>query len=395
MKSPTKNPNTENEKVNQETQSSEVFDLEDTEEPRSKKRKLTNKNHDSNSEISSETKKIIPCPYCKVNFTRDTMKEHIQTFHENKIQKPNLQDSEESVDKSSCFINDSTVSEKTALKKPEYECHICKKNFGNNDLDFENHLKKRSHKYEMKQQQKIEKENLQFELKLKAKAENENEKVNQEISEKSIKARDLEKIQKKFKNKKRKIVKNNIDSEDEHFNNEDYFIETQPSEMIKNDGCKSCDKKPKSIEQLIKQIDTGTGYIIPDEKKIATFNRIELCLILNEIRTSYHDNQLWMYRNYTQMENYSLYKYKCQSCTGTFQLSEELTVHVVSVHENNQLKQIEPLDTIPDNNHGSESSSEQQDQLDQAEIIEPILAKDNKEIVNGGFRILNCFLPFS
>ena len=134
--------------------------------------------------------------------------------------------------------------------------------------------------------------NLQLELKLKAKTEN--EKVNRVITEKSVKARDREKIncwfcdrpfarmnmakhcalmhfsptkvvqKKKTITKKRKMAENNL--EDEQFNKEDYFIDTKPSEIIKNDGCKSCDKKPRKIEKLLNKLDTGTGYILPNEK---------------------------------------------------------------------------------------------------------------------------------
>ena len=104
VKSPEKKPNTE--KVNNETQSSEVFDLEDTEKPR-KKRKLTNKKIDSNSEINSETKK-------EVRFTRNSMKKC-----EKKIEKPNLEDAYEN-----CRICDKS------FKKKHLKTHL--KTFHNN-----------------------------------------------------------------------------------------------------------------------------------------------------------------------------------------------------------------------------------------------------------------------
>ena len=126
----------------------------------------------------------------------------------------------------------------------------------------------------------------------------ENEKVNRVIAEKSIRAQEMEEIKccycdrhfarmniakhlalahssptkvvhkKKAISNKRKMVKN--DSENEQFYEDDYFIETKPSEIIKKDGCKSCDKKPRRIEYLVKKLNNGSGYILPDEKTQAT-----------------------------------------------------------------------------------------------------------------------------
>ena len=106
LKSPEKKPNTENEKVDKETQSYENFNLEDTEKPR-KKRKLTNKKIDSNPEINSETKK-------EVRFTRNSMKKY-----EKKIEKPNLEDAYEN-----CRICDKS------FKKKHLKTHL--KTFHNN-----------------------------------------------------------------------------------------------------------------------------------------------------------------------------------------------------------------------------------------------------------------------
>ena len=78
LKSPKRYANTEMETV--------------SEEPRSKKRKVTKKILDLDEEFNSE---IIPCPYCKVRITRDSMKKHIRTDHENDIKNQAIIDLEE------------------------------------------------------------------------------------------------------------------------------------------------------------------------------------------------------------------------------------------------------------------------------------------------------------
>ena len=251
---------------------------------------------------------------------------------------------------------DSTESKKI------YQCDICQKIFGVSVKIFNRHLKTISHrKNSEKQQERIEKENFLQQMKI------ENEGINK------MNANPAKLVQGKPKtsrSKKRKI--NEEDSNDDEFDNEDFYIETtkQP-EMTETNGCKSCDKKARNIE--LPDWGFGNGKIIPDEKQLEKYNRVELCIIINLIRGSYNDNLSWMNIHYKdikeQIENYKLYEYECSKCSGIFKFPEELEVHIATVHEEqNQSKLVTVSKQAPINDEGAKK----QDHLDGDEAINKI-----------------------
>ena len=263
----------------------------------------------------------------------------------------------------------------------EYECRVCRKHFGKRRLIFINHMKTKTHlSKEKTHKERTEKENCTF-------CGKSIKKANMDIHFKTV--HEVLKPEKETKptsdSKKRKRNKN---PEVDDFDEEDFYLQnTEKSELIEVNICKSCDRKPKTLEKLLKEIDSGFGYILPSEKEVSNHNQLELCRIINAIRPSYHDNQLWMLRNFGQIKELEKHKdrYKCDSCTGTFEFIKELKAHAASVHEATKPIDIqEPPKTVPEEaqtdqvetNENPESHNGMTPTSQAINKIEPILDRD-------------------